>query len=216
MLSGMIYSIRKRIDFRIGDTVFWLKYHRWSSLVGLILVLIHTEGRVYGLAGLSIFLLLVITVSGFIGLYIFTRIPRDRFGKVRKLKELKNELFAIVKDLDQLDLDRRSPEDRKDFTGTITKEGSGEVGGGNFQPIISIAVENFSNRMRASFIHDRVTKLDQKRKRIQQQIDRLDTMRSLLAGWRSWHNLLSALFLLTVVIHVISIFYYGDYVRWLK
>lgn len=206
ILSGMIYSIRKRFDIRIGSPVFWLVYHRWASVIGLVLVLVHSEGRLYGIAGLSIIMMMVITVSGFTGLFIYTRIPRDRMGKESKLVDLERELDhirtlshqAIEPDL----VARELPHPQ----GKPTEGGKSGMG-----HLYAFALEDISDRLRTGRLHKRMVTLDRKIIRLNRQISRLETARSLLAGWRSWHNLMSALFLLTVVIHVLSILYFGDY-----
>ena len=51
--------------------------------------------------------------------------------------------------------------------------------------------------------------LERRRRRLQRQIARLDTARSLTSRWRSWHTYLSALFLVSVLIHVAGMLYFG-------
>jgi hypothetical protein len=58
----------------------WLQFHIFTGLVGPYMVLLHTSWKFNGLAGATTLLTLIIVVSGFIGRYIFTRIPRTLDG----------------------------------------------------------------------------------------------------------------------------------------
>jgi cytochrome b561 len=50
------------------------------GLVGPFMVLLHSSWKFNGLAGVSMLLTVIIVISGFIGRYIFTRIPRTMEG----------------------------------------------------------------------------------------------------------------------------------------
>jgi cytochrome b561 len=50
------------------------------GLVGPFMVLLHSSWKFNGLAGVSMLLTVIIVISGFIGRYIFTRIPRTMDG----------------------------------------------------------------------------------------------------------------------------------------
>ena len=58
----------------------WLQLHIFTGLVGPYMVLLHTSWKFNGIAGVTTLLTVIIVVSGFIGRYIFTRIPRTLDG----------------------------------------------------------------------------------------------------------------------------------------
>jgi hypothetical protein len=58
----------------------WLQFHIFTGLVGPFMVLLHTSWKFNGLAGVTTLFTVIIVVSGFIGRYIFTRIPRTMDG----------------------------------------------------------------------------------------------------------------------------------------
>jgi hypothetical protein len=58
----------------------WLQLHIFTGLVGPYMVLLHTSWKFNGLAGVTTLLTVVIVISGFIGRYIFTLIPRSLDG----------------------------------------------------------------------------------------------------------------------------------------
>lgn len=81
LMTETLYSLRKRSrSVRWGRMSRWLQFHIFTGLVGPYMVLLHTSWKFNGLAGASTLLTVIIVVSGFIGRYIFTRIPRTLDG----------------------------------------------------------------------------------------------------------------------------------------
>jgi len=81
MMTETLYSIRKRVrSASWGRMSFWLQFHIFTGLVGPYMVLLHTSWKFNGLAGAVTLLTLIIVVSGVIGRYIYTRIPRTLDG----------------------------------------------------------------------------------------------------------------------------------------
>ena len=81
LMTEVLYSLRKRSRrARWGSMESWLKFHIFTGLVGPYLVLLHTSWKFHGVAGAATLLTLLIVVSGFVGRYIFTRVPRSLDG----------------------------------------------------------------------------------------------------------------------------------------
>jgi hypothetical protein len=81
LMTETLYSFRKRSrKGRWGSMQFWLQFHIFTGLVGPYMVLLHTSWKFNGLAGATTLLTIIIVVSGFIGRYIYTRIPRTLDG----------------------------------------------------------------------------------------------------------------------------------------
>ncbi len=81
LLTETLYSIRKRSrTARWGSMASWLQFHIFTGLVGPYLVLLHTSWKFNGLAGATTLLTIIIVISGFIGRYIYTQIPRTLEG----------------------------------------------------------------------------------------------------------------------------------------
>lgn len=81
MLTETLYSFRKRSrSVRWGKMSTWLQTHIFMGLVGPYMVLLHTSWKFNGLAGVTTLLTVIIVLSGFVGRYIFTRIPRTLDG----------------------------------------------------------------------------------------------------------------------------------------
>jgi hypothetical protein len=81
LMTEILYSIRKRSrSARWGRMAVWLQFHIFTGLVGPFMVLLHTSWKFNGLAGATTLLTVIIVISGFIGRYIYTRIPRALDG----------------------------------------------------------------------------------------------------------------------------------------
>jgi hypothetical protein len=81
LMTEVLYSLRKRSRLaRWGRMSSWLQFHIFTGLVGPYMVLLHTSWKFNGLAGATTLLTVVIVVSGFIGRYIYTRVPRTLEG----------------------------------------------------------------------------------------------------------------------------------------
>jgi len=81
LFTEILYSIRKRSQTaRWGSMAAWLQFHIFTGLVGPYLVLLHSSWKFNGLAGATTLLTIIIVISGFIGRYIYTQIPRSLDG----------------------------------------------------------------------------------------------------------------------------------------
>ena len=81
LLTETLYSLRKRSrSVRWGRMSTWLQLHIFTGLVGPYMVLLHSSWKFNGIAGATTLLTIIIVFSGFIGRYIYTRIPRTIDG----------------------------------------------------------------------------------------------------------------------------------------
>ena len=81
IMTEILYSIRKRSrSASWGSMAAWLQFHIFTGLVGPFMVLLHSSWKFNGLAGATTLLTILIVVSGFIGRYIYTQIPRTLDG----------------------------------------------------------------------------------------------------------------------------------------
>lgn len=81
LMTEFLYSLRKRSrTVRWGRMSSWLQFHIFTGLVGPYMVLLHSSWKFHGLAGATTLLTMIIVLSGFIGRYIYTKIPRTLDG----------------------------------------------------------------------------------------------------------------------------------------
>jgi uncharacterized membrane protein (DUF106 family) len=81
LMTEVLYSLRKRSRVaRWGRMSDWLSFHIFTGILGPYLVLLHSSWKFNGLAGVTMLLTVVIVLSGFIGRYIYTAVPRTADG----------------------------------------------------------------------------------------------------------------------------------------
>jgi hypothetical protein len=81
LMTETLYSFRKRSQSaRWGSMASWLQFHIFTGLVGPYMVLLHSSWKFNGVAGATTLLTIIIVISGFIGRYIYTQIPRGLDG----------------------------------------------------------------------------------------------------------------------------------------
>lgn len=81
LMTETLYSLRKRSrSVHWGRMSSWLEFHIFTGIVGPYMVLLHTAWKFNGLAGVTTLFTVIIVVSGFVGRYIFTRVPRTLDG----------------------------------------------------------------------------------------------------------------------------------------
>lgn len=96
LMTETLYSLRKRSPrARWGRTAGWLRFHIVTGLVGPYMVLLHAASRYQGLAGLVMLMTGAVVASGFVGRYIYTRVPRNADGLMLEAAELQAQLDAI-------------------------------------------------------------------------------------------------------------------------
>ena len=93
LATETLYTLRKHVcRLNYGPTSAWLQVHIFTGIVGPYLVLLHTAGKLNGLAGILTFLTVLIVLSGFFGGYIYTAAPRTLEGVEVGLLDLQRQI----------------------------------------------------------------------------------------------------------------------------
>jgi hypothetical protein len=104
LMTEILYSLRKRsFSARWGRLSTWLRFHIFTGLVGPYMVLLHSSWKFNGLAGVVMLFTIIIVVSGFIGRYIYTAIPRTADGIEVESEQLSRYLAEMEAELRQQD-----------------------------------------------------------------------------------------------------------------
>ena len=90
MFVPMAYAIRKKSArlARFGSMKTWLQVHIFCGIVGPVLVTFHTSFKFNGLVSVAYWLMVLVASSGFVGRYLYVRIPRSLRGAELTLDEL--------------------------------------------------------------------------------------------------------------------------------
>lgn len=96
LLTETLYSLRKRALGRArGSMRTWLRAHIVMGIVGPYLVFLHTAWEFNGLAGVLTLMTAIVVISGFIGRYIYSAVPRTANGAVLEAQELSDTLAEL-------------------------------------------------------------------------------------------------------------------------
>jgi hypothetical protein len=220
LMTETLYSLRKRSRAaRWGRMSTWLKFHIYTGVVGPYLVLLHTSWKFNGLAGVAMLLTLIIVVSGFIGRYIYTAVPRNLDGAALDAEELKRRMQAIEAELQRFI--RQQPEAAAPLARLLAAPAAS---GGSAGLVFGRWLEDASYRRlwqrekrrlpaAAQANLTRLERLQVERKTLQRQVDSLVMARRLLGLWQRIHVPIGMALFSAAFIHAAVAFYYATLLR---
>lgn len=82
MLMPFFYMLRKRASWlkSVGTLRGWLEIHLFCGVVGPVLVTLHTSFKFNGIISAAYWSMVTVMLSGFVGRYLYVRIPRSIRG----------------------------------------------------------------------------------------------------------------------------------------
>lgn len=213
--TEFIYSYRKEGLFKKGSIKTWLRIHIATGLIGPAMVLWHADFRFPGLAGALTYLTIIVVISGFIGRYIYRRLPRTIKGHSKSVADLKNEEERIEQELHRLLSGKPQKFQVLNEVRELTNNRRSAVA-----TLWSATANYYIDRRR---IHHRLAGLgnDEKaavielrdlidrRLMLERSLKQLNASKKLLAKWNIFHKPLTLTMFAVIGIHVLSIFYYG-------
>lgn len=101
MLMPLVYVARKKIRAlsRWGSLQKWLQVHIFCGIVGPVLVTFHTSFKFNGIITVAFWLMVLVVASGFVGRYLYVRIPRSVRGVALTHEEVRARAAALKSDL---------------------------------------------------------------------------------------------------------------------
>ena len=101
MLMTLPYYIRKRVRAlqRIGTPTQWLEVHIFFGIVGPVLVTLHTSFKFNGVISVGYWLMMTVWASGFIGRYLYVRIPKTIRGVELSFTQVEAQLTRTQQEL---------------------------------------------------------------------------------------------------------------------
>lgn len=97
----MAYAVRKKSKrlARFGSMKTWLQVHIFCGIIGPVLVTFHTSFKFNGLVSVAYWLMVLVASSGFVGRYLYVRIPRSLRGVELTLDELQAQASSLRAEL---------------------------------------------------------------------------------------------------------------------
>ena len=101
MAGTLLYPLRKRWKplSRTGKVPGWLEVHVFLGVLGPLLVTLHTSFKFNGLVSVAYWSMILVASSGFVGRYLFVRIPRTLRGAEVALKEVDEQARSLKEEL---------------------------------------------------------------------------------------------------------------------
>ncbi len=101
MLLLLFYSVRKRtrIFKRWGPVSRWLDIHIFFGTIGPLLVILHSTFKLNGIISVSFWSMVLVALSGFVGRYLYTQIPRNLRGRELTLEEIARRSHRLSEEL---------------------------------------------------------------------------------------------------------------------
>jgi Na+-transporting methylmalonyl-CoA/oxaloacetate decarboxylase gamma subunit len=209
LMTEVLYSLRKRsAHAKWGRMADWLEFHIFTGLVGPFLVLLHPGFQFKGLAGVLSLLTILIVISGFIGRYIYTAVPRTADGVEIDLAVLEAQAAAIEAELKVL-----SPQQITQPIAARRAMGAANTAGGGaayqftdvLQPHLINQAVSGAMRAKKRHLHD----LQLQQRKLQKVIRQRQTARRLFALWHTIHIPLGLTLFLIAFIHIGAAIYYA-------
>jgi uncharacterized membrane protein SirB2 len=82
MVVMHVYTLRKKARWmsRLGSPTIWLEFHIFCGVLGPVLITLHTSFKFNGLISVAYWSMVIVVLSGFVGRYLYVRIPRSIRG----------------------------------------------------------------------------------------------------------------------------------------
>ncbi|MBI5303970.1 MAG: hypothetical protein HY868_17680 [Chloroflexi bacterium] len=219
LITETIYTIRKRIRWFswLGPLRVWLSFHIFTGIVGPFLVLLHSAFMVGGLAGFAMLMTGIVVMSGFVGRYIYTAVPRTRAGIEVSHDELTARANALQRELDAWTAQRpalvnainarvtASPVDPNDWLGLLARAWQDYA----YDRRVHAASRGLAKSERARFRE--LEKLLHRRRQLERQIASLSLAHRLMGVWRLVHVPLGAALFTSAFIHVIAALFFKGF-----
>lgn len=100
LFSTLAYVARRRMKLLAGSAPVarWLEIHIFCGVFGPILVTLHTSFKFNGLVSVAYWSMVLVVLSGFVGRYLYVRIPKTIRGEELTLAELDERVEEMVRD----------------------------------------------------------------------------------------------------------------------
>jgi len=96
-----LYPLRKKWGWlgRMGNSRHWLDFHVVLGTAAPIVIAFHASFKFGNIAGMAFYSMLMVTLSGFVGRYLYAHIPRGLSAAELSIKEIQEKEEALRKEL---------------------------------------------------------------------------------------------------------------------
>jgi thioredoxin reductase/ferredoxin len=221
-LANLLYLARRspRLGrFLPGSLKRWMSLHVATGLAALLFACLHSGFQAHdSAAGHALIAMSIVVVTGVIGRWFYSFVPRIQNGKQADLEELSGQAAVLAGEWDQ---------DSRGFGREVQRQiesiaSAADLGRGFFAHVFGLLRSQWRLRRKiaqlrrdgaAAGVPDtevaRLLQLAQRAHRISLQIAHYEEVRGILASWRWLHRWLALLLLLLIALHVAAALRFG-------
>ena len=98
-----LYPLRKKWGWlgRQGNSRHWLDFHIVLGTAAPVIIAFHSSFKFGNIAGMAFWSMMMVTLSGFVGRYLYSQIPRGLSAAELSKKELEEREEAMRRDLEE-------------------------------------------------------------------------------------------------------------------
>ena len=216
LMTETLYTLRKQSSSaRWGSMAGWLRFHMFTGMVGPYMVLLHPAAEFRGLAAVVTLLTVIVVISGLVGRYIYTAVPRTSDGLELQVSVLEHELAQAGMAL--AGPTAHDPGEVARAPQAATGFASSEVVLGRAWQDMWARWQDWRTTRRLDATPRRKARqrraLVRRRQALQRQLDTLASARSMLAVWRAMHVPLAMVLFVTALVHIGGAIYYATLLR---
>jgi TRAP-type C4-dicarboxylate transport system permease small subunit len=96
-----LYPLRKKWGWlgRMGNSRHWLDFHIVLGTAAPVIIAFHASFKFGNIAGMAFYSMLMVTLSGFVGRYLYSHIPRSLSAAELSMKEIQEKEEALRREL---------------------------------------------------------------------------------------------------------------------
>jgi hypothetical protein len=217
LMTEILYTLRKRSrSARWGRISTWLQFHIVTGLVGPFMVLLHSSWKFNGLAGIVMLMTGLVVVSGFIGRYIYTAIPRSADGMELEANQLESGIQALEAEITAW-INRHPELSAPVMNNSLVAVSGTSSGIGNPLGVLLYRIDLWRMRRRMDpQTREQSTALSEmvrRRRTLERQRTSLAQSRRLMALWHMLHVPLGLALFTAAFIHISAAIYYATLLR---
>jgi thioredoxin reductase/ferredoxin len=222
MLVNLAYLARRRGWLRWGTLKAWMTMHVLTGVLALLFGVLHGGMSTQDTLGhRALFAMAVVVVSGAVGRYVYSCVPRAANGRELELDELKAEMATIAGEWDREH--REFGEHVRDEISALLSRRDGQRG------LLRrfFALLGWSGRLRATLARlrseglaqgvpstqvERLIAIARRAHRAATMAAHFEDLRALISSWRYMHRWVAVFLVLVIAVHVLVALRYGGLV----
>lgn len=223
-LATLLYVLRKKFRrlSRFGAQKNWLEVHIFCGVVGPVLITLHTALKFNGVVSVAYWSMVLVVLSGFVGRYLYVRVPKTIRGNELTLGELTARADELSTEIENSAIPESVAAKIAEFERQLLpRPGAGRGDGGlllgEFR--LNRKLRKFRTEIRSHAVHsDRLEEallLMRERAVLLRRIASLAQTKKLFSLWHVFHKPLVYLMFGIAALHVAVALYFGySLVHW--